>query len=273
MSTGTQIEVVMPQMGVSVTEGTITKWLKQAGEQIGRDEPLLEISTDKVDTEVPSPGEGVVSEILVQEGETVEVGTVIARIGPAGAPAAEPRRARACCSDRAGSRGARARRCACGCRPADDRAGPGCTPCSSDVRACRRPGCRGCIGRQREDVRLARRRAHRRGARCRCLRRPRHRRRRPCDEEGHPRVHRVGRRGAAARASGRGRAPRLGPRARAGRPRRRHPSRRLPQLQHRPQPRLRPRHRQPRPRRLLLHPRPHQPRPTKRSHPARRSSR
>ena len=60
MSTGTQTEVVMPQMGVSVSEGTITKWLKQVGDAIGRDEPLLEISTDKVDTEVPSPAEGVV---------------------------------------------------------------------------------------------------------------------------------------------------------------------------------------------------------------------
>ena len=90
MSTGTQIEVVMPQMGVSVTEGTITKWLRQPGESIGRDEPLLEISTDKVDTEVPSPGEGVVQQILVPEGETVEVGTVLALIGPAGAAVAEP---------------------------------------------------------------------------------------------------------------------------------------------------------------------------------------
>ena len=71
MSTGTQTEVVMPQMGVSVSEGTITKWLRQAGESIGRDEPLLEISTDKVDTEVPSPAEGVVAQILVPEGETV----------------------------------------------------------------------------------------------------------------------------------------------------------------------------------------------------------
>ena len=87
MSTGTQTEVVMPQMGVSVTEGTITKWLKQPGEAIGRDESLLEISTDKVDTEVPSPAEGVLVEILVPEGETVEVGTVLARIGPAGASA------------------------------------------------------------------------------------------------------------------------------------------------------------------------------------------
>ena len=61
MATETQIEVVMPQMGVSVSEGTITKWLKQPGEAIAQDEPLLEISTDKVDTEVPSPGEGVVA--------------------------------------------------------------------------------------------------------------------------------------------------------------------------------------------------------------------
>jgi pyruvate/2-oxoglutarate dehydrogenase complex dihydrolipoamide acyltransferase (E2) component len=92
VSTGTQTEVVMPQMGVSVSEGTVTKWLKQVGEAIGRDEPLLEISTDKVDTEVPSPAEGVVSQILVEEGQTVEVGTVLALIAPAGAPvgAAEP---------------------------------------------------------------------------------------------------------------------------------------------------------------------------------------
>jgi pyruvate/2-oxoglutarate dehydrogenase complex dihydrolipoamide acyltransferase (E2) component len=93
VSTGTQTEVVMPQMGVSVSEGTVTKWLRQVGDAIGRDEPLLEISTDKVDTEVPSPGEGVVMQILVQEGETVEVGTVLAVIAPAGAevaPAAPP---------------------------------------------------------------------------------------------------------------------------------------------------------------------------------------
>ena len=90
MSTGTQTEVVMPQMGVSVSEGTVTKWLKQVGEAIGRDEPLLEISTDKVDTEVPSPAEGVVAQILVQEGETVEVGTVIALIAPAGTEVAPP---------------------------------------------------------------------------------------------------------------------------------------------------------------------------------------
>src|SRR5581483_3676800 len=69
MATGTAVDVVMPQMGVSVSEGTVTKWLKNPGDTVQADEPLLEISTDKVDTEVPSPGTGVLSEILVQEGE------------------------------------------------------------------------------------------------------------------------------------------------------------------------------------------------------------
>jgi pyruvate/2-oxoglutarate dehydrogenase complex dihydrolipoamide acyltransferase (E2) component len=81
MSSTTAVDVVMPQMGVSVSEGTITKWSKQVGDSIAADETLLEISTDKVDTEVPSPASGVISEILVQEGETVGVGTVLARIG------------------------------------------------------------------------------------------------------------------------------------------------------------------------------------------------
>ncbi|HEY2326278.1 MAG TPA: 2-oxoglutarate dehydrogenase, E2 component, dihydrolipoamide succinyltransferase [Gaiellaceae bacterium] len=91
MASTTAVDVVMPQMGVSVSEGTITKWLKQVGEHIEADEALLEISTDKVDTEVPSPASGTVSEILVQEGETVDVGTLLARIGGepgAAAPAA-----------------------------------------------------------------------------------------------------------------------------------------------------------------------------------------
>ena len=94
MSTGTQIEVVMPQMGVSVSEGTITRWLKQPGEAVATDEALLEISTDKVDTEVPSPGEGVLTQILVQEGQTVEVGTVLAVIAPSGRGRAGTRRRR-----------------------------------------------------------------------------------------------------------------------------------------------------------------------------------
>jgi pyruvate dehydrogenase E2 component (dihydrolipoamide acetyltransferase) len=88
MATETAVEVVMPQMGVSVSEGTITKWNKQVGDRIEADETLLEISTDKVDTEVPSPASGIVTEILVAEGETVEVGTVLARIG--GSAAASP---------------------------------------------------------------------------------------------------------------------------------------------------------------------------------------
>jgi 2-oxoglutarate dehydrogenase E2 component (dihydrolipoamide succinyltransferase) len=90
MATGTAVDVVMPQMGVSVSEGTITKWLKQVGDTVEADETLLEISTDKVDTEVPSPATGVVSEILVQEGETVAVGTVLARLGGEGGAAAAP---------------------------------------------------------------------------------------------------------------------------------------------------------------------------------------
>jgi len=92
MATDTAVDVVMPQMGVSVSEGTVTKWLKQQGEAIAADEALLEISTDKVDTEVPSPGSGVVQQILVQEGETVEVGTLLAVIAPEGAeiPSAPP---------------------------------------------------------------------------------------------------------------------------------------------------------------------------------------
>lgn len=79
----------MPQMGESITEGTLTKWLKKAGDTVERDEPLFEISTDKVDSEIPSPASGVLAEILVQEGQVVAVNTVVARIGDAGAAPAE----------------------------------------------------------------------------------------------------------------------------------------------------------------------------------------
>ena len=84
-------DVVMPQMGESIVEGTLTRWLKKPGEKVERDEPLFEISTDKVDTEIPSPAEGVLSEILVQEGTTVAINSIVARIGEgngAKAPAA-----------------------------------------------------------------------------------------------------------------------------------------------------------------------------------------
>jgi pyruvate dehydrogenase E2 component (dihydrolipoamide acetyltransferase) len=83
VATETAVDVVMPQMGVSVSEGTVTKWLKSEGEQVEADEPLLEISTDKVDTEVPSPASGTLTQIVVQEGETVDVGTKLAQIGGA----------------------------------------------------------------------------------------------------------------------------------------------------------------------------------------------
>ncbi len=77
-----RIEVPMPQMGESIAEGTVSKWLKQVGEMVQRDEAILEISTDKVDAEIPSPAEGMLVEVLVGEGETVEVGTTVAFIDP-----------------------------------------------------------------------------------------------------------------------------------------------------------------------------------------------
>jgi len=73
--------VLMPQMGESIAEGTIVRWIKKVGEKVGRDEPLFEISTDKVDAEIPSPAEGVLAEIKVREGETVAVNSVVATIG------------------------------------------------------------------------------------------------------------------------------------------------------------------------------------------------
>ncbi|MGE5323967.1 MAG: 2-oxoglutarate dehydrogenase, E2 component, dihydrolipoamide succinyltransferase [Actinomycetota bacterium] len=84
---GPATDVVMPQMGESIFEGTITKWLKKPGEKVQRDEPLFEISTDKVDAEIPAPTSGVLREIRVQEGSTVQVNTVVAVIGGSGAAA------------------------------------------------------------------------------------------------------------------------------------------------------------------------------------------
>src|SRR6185503_7739074 len=90
-------EVVMPQMGESIAEGTITKWLKKVGERVDRDEPLFEISTDKVDAEIPSPAAGTLTEVRFKEGDTVEVNTVVAVLDgdqagatKAEAPAAKP---------------------------------------------------------------------------------------------------------------------------------------------------------------------------------------
>src|SRR3990170_3905755 len=88
--------VVMPQMGESIAEGTIVRWIKKIGDAVDRDEPLFEISTDKVDAEIPSPGEGVLLEIRVKEGETVPVNSVVALIGQEGesvGPGTAPRTA------------------------------------------------------------------------------------------------------------------------------------------------------------------------------------
>ncbi|MCD1573295.1 biotin/lipoyl-containing protein, partial [Agromyces mediolanus] len=82
--------VSLPALGESVTEGTVTRWLKAVGDRVEVDEPLLEVSTDKVDTEIPSPVAGVIEAILVQEDETVEVGTALVTIGDGSAAADEP---------------------------------------------------------------------------------------------------------------------------------------------------------------------------------------
>src|SRR5512142_1570724 len=80
-------DVLMPQMGESIFEGTVTKWLKKPGDKVTRDEPLFEISTDKVDAEIPAPASGVLKEIKVQRGATVQVNTVVGVIDAEGAAA------------------------------------------------------------------------------------------------------------------------------------------------------------------------------------------
>src|SRR5882724_2245099 len=83
-------DVIMPQMGESIFEGTLTKWLKKPGEKVTRDEPLFEISTDKVDAEIPAPASGVLKEVKVKEGTTVQVNTVVGVIDGDGAGASSP---------------------------------------------------------------------------------------------------------------------------------------------------------------------------------------
>src|SRR5713226_159896 len=84
------VDIVMPQMGESIFEGTITKWLKKPGDKVERDEPLFEISTDKVDAEIPSPSAGVLKEIKVGEGQTVPIQTIVGVIDAVGSAAAAP---------------------------------------------------------------------------------------------------------------------------------------------------------------------------------------
>src|SRR5881628_3255818 len=90
-----RVDVLMPQMGESIAEGTLSKWLKKVGDELKRDEPLFEISTDKVDAEIPAPAAGTLAEIMVQEGQTVPVQTLVAVIetekgAAVAAPAAKP---------------------------------------------------------------------------------------------------------------------------------------------------------------------------------------
>ena len=92
MSSVARIEVPMPQMGESIAEGTVSKWLKSVGDAVERDEPILEISTDKVDAEIPAPAAGTLAQIEVQEGQTVEVGTVVAYIDTEGKSSADGRK-------------------------------------------------------------------------------------------------------------------------------------------------------------------------------------
>ncbi|HMI45307.1 MAG TPA: biotin/lipoyl-containing protein, partial [Gemmatimonadaceae bacterium] len=75
-----RVDIIMPQMGESIAEGTLSKWLKKVGDEVKRDEPIFEISTDKVDAEIPAPAAGVLAEIIVKEGETVAIQTVVARL-------------------------------------------------------------------------------------------------------------------------------------------------------------------------------------------------
>src|SRR6266487_4828306 len=88
-----RVDVIMPQMGESIAEGTLTRWLKKPGDKVARDEPIFEISTDKVDAEIPSPVAGTLTEIKVQEGQTVPINTVVATIGEAGEKPAAPQAA------------------------------------------------------------------------------------------------------------------------------------------------------------------------------------
>src|SRR5262245_26019723 len=97
-----RVDVIMPQMGESIAEGTLTRWLKKPGDKVARDEPIFEISTDKVDAEIPSPAAGTLVEIKVQEGQTVPINVVVAQIeteagaaAGAGKPAAQPEAAKA----------------------------------------------------------------------------------------------------------------------------------------------------------------------------------
>ena len=220
-------DVVMPQMGESIAEGTIVRWIKKVGDQVARDEPLFEISTDKVDAEIPSPAAGVLTEIRVKEGETVPVNSVVAVIGQAGEPAskaptpADPR-------SRRSLRPRKPPRPPPGGLPRQQPTAPQAVgpPRASQRRLDTAPASaaaqtvlRRNSARRAPAVRRSRG-AHppalvaagpqdREGPQRRHLSNPRHRHRRPRDEARHPRLHRAT--GAQAAAGGSAPAPTAAP--------------------------------------------------------------
>ena len=149
------VDVVMPQMGESIFEGTITKWLKKPGDKVQRDEPLFEISTDKVDAEIPAPASGVLQEIKVSEGATVQINTVVGTIAADGEGAAPAKAAPAKSAPAPAAPAAPARQTA----PAPQAPAPS-APAASDeadddhARTCGasdRPGCDHPTGFRRRD--------------------------------------------------------------------------------------------------------------------------
>ena len=208
-------DVVMPQMGESIAEGTVVRWIKKVGDTVDRDEPLFEISTDKVDAEIPSPAAGVVSEIRVKEGETVPVNSVVAVIGSgvaAPAKAVEPTvpTAKAAEPPKASAQADGAAAAPPPPPHYHDRDEPA-VRASRSTRACRSIHSTTGAGRGTSRCKRLDRRCHsralvaagaqdREGAQRRHRADSRHGDRRPRDEGRHPRIHRQGFGGQAGRA-------------------------------------------------------------------------
>ena len=200
-------EVVMPQMGESIAEGTITKWLKKLGERVERDEPLFEISTDKVDAEIPSPAAGTLTEVRYKEGDTVEVNTVVAVLDgdQASATAAAPAEGGSACARSATSACSTATSATTSCA-ATTRSGASATrstsagdtnvtgaSATSTGREKRRQRCN-CGGVATDQVEPTRTQ-DRAGARRRYFATRRHWSKWSCNQERHPELHRIGKHG------------------------------------------------------------------------------
>ncbi|WP_071128307.1 biotin/lipoyl-containing protein [Varibaculum massiliense] len=150
-------DIEMPALGESVTEGTVSRWLKKVGDQVAVDEPLLEVSTDKVDSEVPSPIAGVITEILVEEDETVDVGTVVCRVGAADeVGAAAPAAPAAPAAEETPAPAAAPAASPCGCPGGfPSSTGPGSQLGSGRRRTSRRDASSGRVGNRRYGFSLA----------------------------------------------------------------------------------------------------------------------